>query len=171
MIKKLSLSFFLGTILLLNSCDSTGICTKPVTPKLMIGFSKLDNLGNPKDIDPPKDLKIYGIKDGVEIFIDGTEPQYLYPDLTQTDEDKRVALIFDVNRDSLTYIFKFDSGNDTLKMKYIRNNRYVNKDCGYKTVFNNVELEYYSTHVIDSIALLTETIDYDTEQHIQLFNK
>ena len=172
MIKKLSLIFFLGIILILNSCESTGICTEPVTPKLMIGFSNLDNLGNSKDVIPPDSLKIYGVKDGKDIIITGAKPQYLYPDLTQTDEDKRVALIFDVNRDSLTYIFKFDGDIfDTLKIKYTRSNHYINKNCGYKTIFHDVELKYYSEHAIDTIILLTENIDYDTEQHIKIFNK
>jgi len=172
MIKKLSLTFFFGIILLLSSCESTGICTEPVTPKLMIGFSELDNLGNPVDIIPPDNLKIYGTKNDIDIIIEGTEPQYLYPDFSQTDGDKHVALVFDVNRDNLTYIFKYDGDIfDTLKIKYTRNNRYINKNCGYKTIFHDVELEYYSEHAIDTVILLTETIDYDTEQHIKIFNK
>ena len=171
MIKKLSLAFFLGITFILNSCESTGICTEPVTPKLMIGFSENNSLGNPVDIVPPDNLKIYGTKDNKDIIIEGDEPQYLYPDLSQTDEDKRVALIFDVNRDNVTYIFKFEGGTDTLEIKYLRNNRYVNKNCGYKTIFHDVELKYYSTNVIDKVTLLTETIDYDTEQHIKIFNK
>ncbi len=158
-------------MLLLSGCESTGICTEPVTPKLMIGFSDFDNLGNPEDIDPPSDLKIYGTKDGTDIGT-SNEENFIFPGLTQTDENKRIALIFDVNRDSLTYIFKFEGDIfDTLRINYIRENRYINKNCGYKTVFQQVELDYYSTNAIDSIILLTENIEYDTEQHIKIFNK
>ena len=172
MIKKLSLSFFFGIILLLSSCESTGICTEPVTPKLMIGFSAIDNLGNPEDVIPPDNLKIYGTKDGKDIIGSTPETEFLYPSMSQTDENKRVALVFDVNRDSLTYIFKYDGDIfDTLKINYIRENNYINEDCGYKTAFHEVELKYYSTNAIDTIILLKESIVYDTEQHIKIFNK
>ena len=172
MIKKLSLTLFLGTLLILSGCESTGICTEPVTPKLMIGFSKLDNLGNPVNIAPPQDLKIYGNKDGKDIILSDPQLQYIYPNMSPANEDKLVALLFDVNRDSLKYILKFaEDIYDTLDIKYKRQNIYVNNDCGYKTTFSEVELKYYSTNTIDTIILLTENIEYDTEQHIQFYTE
>jgi len=172
MIKKLSLLFFLGIVLALSSCESTGICTEPITPKLMIGFSKNDNLGNPEDTNPPSGLKIYGTKDGIDIVGQSEDNQFIYPDMSQVDKDKRVALLFDVNRDTLTYIFKFNENtSDTLQISYSRENKYVSKDCGYKTIFHQVDLDHYSTNAIDTIILLTEEIEYDTEQHIKIFSK
>jgi len=172
MIKKLRLISIFGFIILLSSCESTGVCTEPITPKLMIGFTNYDNLGNVVNVDPPKDLKIYGNKDGKDIIGENPENEFLYPNINPADNNKLIPLIFDVNRDSLKYIFRF-AGDiyDTLDIKYTRKNTYVNNDCGYKSTFSNVELQYYSKNRIDSISLLTDKIDYDTEQHIQIFTK
>lgn len=172
MIKKLSLPLILGILISLSSCESTGVCTEPVTPNLMIGFAEIDGLGNPENVSPPSNLKIYGNKDGIDIIGTTAETEYLYPSLSQADENKLIPLLFDVNRDTLTYILKFDGDIfDTLKINYIRENIYINKNCGYKTVFQQVELNYYSTNVIDSLILLSDNIEYDTEQHIKIFNK
>ncbi|MCK5906799.1 MAG: hypothetical protein KAG37_04370 [Flavobacteriales bacterium] len=172
MIKKLSLPLLLGVVLILSSCESTGICTEPVTPKLRIGFSDVDHLGNTISVIPPEELKIYGNRDGKDIIGSSPENEFIYPNMSPADEDKLVSLIFDVNRDSLKYIYKFKGDiYDTLELKYIRQNIYINNDCGYKTTFSEVELKYYSTIAIDTIILLTENIEYDTEQHIQIFTK
>ena len=150
MIKKLSLPFIFGIILLLSSCESTGICTEPVTPKLMIGFSDFDNLGNPEDIEPPSDLKIYGTKDGTDIGT-SNEDNFIFPGLTETDENKRIALIFDVNRDSLTYIFKFEGDIfDTLRINYIRENRYINKKVEKKLISSTLCFVNISSNQINS---------------------
>ena len=172
MIKKLSLPLLFGLVLLLSSCESTGVCTEPVTPKLMMGFSNVDHLGNTISVIPPEELKIYGNREGKDIIGSTPENEFIYPNLSPADEDKLVALIFDVNRDSLKYIYKF-AGDiyDTLEIKYKRQNLYINNDCGYKTTFSEVELKHYSTNAIDTIILLTENIEYDTEQHLQIFTK
>jgi hypothetical protein len=172
MIKKLSLPLLLGFILMLSSCESTGVCTEPVTPKLMIGFSDVDHLGNTINVPPPENLKIYGNRDGKDIIGSTPESEYIYPSLFPANEDKLITLIFDVNRDSLKYIFNFDGNfSDTLEIKYKRQDVYINNDCGYKAIFSEVELKHYTTNAIDTIILLTENIEYDTEQHIQIFTK
>jgi len=172
MIKKLNLLSILGITLLLFSCESTGICTQPVTPKLMIGFSDLDVLGNPISVAPPGDLKIYGNKDGKDIIGQSPENEFIYPNMSPANEDKLISLLFDVNRDSIRYIFRFKGDiNDTLDVTYKRKNSYIDNNCGYKTTFSDVELKHYSTNAIDTIILLTENIEYDTEQHLQIFTK
>lgn len=172
MIKKLSLPLLFGFTLLLGACESTGVCTEPVTPKLMVGFSDIDHLGNTINVVPPEDLKIYGNRDGKDIIGSSPETEFIYPNLYPADENKLITLIFDVNRDSLKYIFRFAGDkNDTLELKYKRQDIYVNNDCGYKAIFSEVELKHYTTNTIDTIILLTENIEYDTEQHIQIFTK
>ena len=172
MIKKLSLLLLFGIIAILSSCESTGICTEPITPTLKVGFSDIDNLGNVILVSPPKDMKIYGNKDGGDIISENPENEYIYPNIFPASDEKIITLLFDVNRDSLMYIFLFESGlTDTLKLKYTRENHYVSKNCGYKTIFPNVELEYFSKNVIDSLVLLSDNIEFDNEQHIEIFTK
>ena len=176
MIKKFSALFLLGILLFLNSCESTGICTEPITPKFVIGFAGIDNLGNPIDIMPPNDLMIYGNRDGKDIIGSNPEYKYIFPNITQADPNTgKISLIFDVNKDELTYIFRFESFSpiifDTLKISYTRVNQYVSKNCGYKTIFNNVKIDYNSTNAIDKIILLSENIEYDVEKHLKIYLK
>jgi hypothetical protein len=171
MIKKLSIPFLFGFLVLLSSCESTGICTEPITPKFMVAFFAKDNLGNNVKVDPPKNLKIFGNRDGKDLIGGTPENEYIYPNLFQTDEAKRVTLLFDVNRDSLIYIFRYDGNiHDTLKLKYSRKNSYVSENCGYKTIFKNININY-TTNAIDTIILLSDNIEFDNEEHIEIFNK
>jgi|LGVF01.1.fsa_nt_gb hypothetical protein len=172
MTRKLSTIFLLGLITIISGCESTGICTEPVTPKLMVGFSADDNLGNEVNVTPPKDLKIYGNRDGKDIIGTTPETEFLYPNISQVNSDKLISLIFDVNRDSAKFIFKFEGDiYDTLKINYLRKQSFVNENCGYKSTFYDVDIKYYSTNKIDTIILLSQTIEYDTEQHIKIRNK
>ena len=67
-----------------------------------------------------KDLKIYGNRDGKDIIGTTPETEFLYPNISQVNSDKLISLIFDVNRDSAKFIFKFEGDiYDTLKINYL----------------------------------------------------
>jgi hypothetical protein len=172
--KNLFKTIFISAIILLASCDSTGLCTEPVTPKLQVGFAQLDELGNEKDISPSKFLYIYGIKDGNEIINENEDFKYLYPNIV-TVNNNRIGLILDVNRDESTYVFMYDDGDDqtlntfdTLKISYSRKQEFVNIECGHKSTFSNAQI-HFTTNNINKIELLTDKIDNDIEQHIKIF--
>lgn len=169
MIRKFFLTLLFGSLLTVYSCDNSGICTEPVTPKLMTGFFEKDNLNNEKSVAPPADLKIYGNKDGKNIIGDSDDTKYMYPNLVKTNEDLLLPLIFDTNEDSLTLIFNFEGDIiDTLELTYKRKQKFVNLDCGYKSIFYDVEINSYTENKIDTLILQTNYIEYDTEQHIKI---
>jgi len=184
MIKKLAILLFVITTATLNSCESTGICIEPVTPKLMIGFSANDELNNEESINPPDNLKIFGNRDGENIIVKGSIDDNtiiytnLYPSLTSVNSDKQIPLLFDVNRDSLTYILNFDYIDednkgiyDTLKLKYTRKQIFIGENCGYKSIFYDVLTPIFTNNKIENVILLSQTIEYDTEQHIKIYLK
>lgn len=178
MLKKAVKTSLLLIVLLLVRCTYTGICTEPITPKLIIGFTSLDKLNNEVEAPVPSGLRIQGSKDGENI--EGENGEYIYPDLMQADEKKQVSLFFDVNRDSIMYIFKFieekkgvdslpikTTIEDTLKLKYLRKQVFVNEDCGYKSIFYNVDIESTKNKILKA-KLLAKTIEYDNTQHIKI---
>lgn len=168
---------FIAYIILLaiinNSCDSTGLCTEPVTPKIQIGFVNLDILGNEEDINPPDNLIIYGNKDGQDIIGDTDADRYLYPSLTPIS-DKRIGLTLDVDRDNVIFIFGFNADDintvvyDTLQISYKRNPEFVSLECGHKTTFSNVLIDYTKNY-FSKIELITDQIDNEIEQHIKIY--
>ncbi|MCK5781750.1 MAG: hypothetical protein KAH10_04135 [Flavobacteriales bacterium] len=173
MIKKLTvvvIAFI--TIVGSSSCESTGICLDPVTPKLMLGFVDLDGLGNEEDISPPDSLLIYGNRDGKDIIgEENGKPIYLFPNQSQEDQKTNlIALIFDVNRDSLTYLFKIEGVIDTINIKYHRKQSFISQNCGYKSTFYDVEIKNFTTNLILK-ASIEQTIEYDTERHLKIILK
>ena len=181
---KIIVTLFIGLLL---ACDSTGICTNDVTPTLQLGFAGYDNLNNEVVINPPTGTLIFGFKDGKDVNglplyngsdKDSTKFYPLYPSIITANEKKLIPLLFDENRDELTYIMLFeeDATNgtfipDTISLSYTRIQSFVSPECGYKTVFDDVILEYYSKNKVDSVALLLDEIEYDIEQHIKIFIK
>ncbi len=75
-----------------------------------------------------------------------------------------------------TLIFKKVNGSfqyaDTVLLNYNPGYRFVSKACGYKMIFTetNIELHRGNTSWIDSIRLITNSIDNDTITHIKIYH-
>ncbi|MEN8138009.1 MAG: DUF6452 family protein [Bacteroidota bacterium] len=145
----------------------------------MIGFTSYNNLENEEIVSPPSGLLIYGYKDGKDMLGNPESeeyPEYIYPDMRQANENKLIPLIFDVNKDNLTYIFEFVTDeetkiHDTISLSYKRKQIFINQNCGYKSTFYEVKIESFTKNAIEEATLLTQTIEYDTEKHINILLK
>lgn len=122
----------------LSSCEKDDICDPdtPTTPRLVISFYDIDNPLNLKKV---SNLKVIGEgqPEGIIFNKSGTEiTKYL-----ANDSKISIPLRTDVN--TTTYTFILDSGNanpaatntDAIKFNYSRNNVYVSRACGFKTIF------------------------------------
>ena len=122
-----------------SSCEPDDICdpNTPTTPRMLIQFFDISNPSVQKNV---TDLKVIG--EGM------TEAVVLNP--SAVDETKyltsgnNILLPLKTDSDIVKYQFILNSRNknpllvntDNLEFKYTRENIYVSRACGFKTVFN-----------------------------------
>lgn len=164
---------------LLISCERDDICPEstPTTPRLIIDFYDVSIQENSKNV---FGLLVGGI--GNEFVLPGfnvvTTDNLVLP--LKTDEDTtQYALIQDYSiNDNGTPDDPSDDiqeGNqDIITIKYSREQVYVSRACGFKTIFKNVTLttEDDGDNWIKSKESLTDnqSVEDETETHFNLFH-
>ena len=155
----------LGCIIVLYNCERDDICSSatPTTPHLIIRFLDIDNQDASKTVN---DLTIFG--EGSEI------PIYNLADI----DSIALPLNFEGEGISTTTTFQFieDSANnpniDEIEITYIPEFVYVSRACGYKSIFNELQIRIVSD--TENWVLLSEiiytTVDNETEAHVYLFH-
>ncbi|MFV0564496.1 MAG: DUF6452 family protein [Flavobacteriaceae bacterium] len=154
------------------SCERDDICAESTstTPSLIIDLYNADNTENKKNV-----AGLYVIGIGQDEALSGYEivsvNQLVLPlrtdaDSTQYTLRKNTTLNDDGTIDTT-------SGNvDTLTIKYHRNELYVSRACGYKTIFENLSITIVedSDNWMKSRELLldTNTIENETETHFKI---
>ncbi|WP_431244860.1 DUF6452 family protein [Flavobacterium sp. P21] len=123
----------------LSSCEKDDICdpNTPTTPRLVIEFYDSNNQSVLK---PVTNLKVVG---------EGMSQGIIFNENASTDEAKqltnasKISIPLKTDADSTTYTFILDSGNenaatvntDKVTFYYSRQNLYVSRACGFKTIF------------------------------------
>lgn len=163
-----------------SSCEKDDICdaNTPTTPRLVIDFYNISNPSVKKNV---TNLKVIGegMKDGI-IFNPGSsgEEQYL-----TNGSSISIPLKTDVN--TTTYDFILNSGNpnptlidiDNVTFNYTRENVFVSRACGFKTLFTfvpNNPIIHKAVPVTKSkwmqfINIEKSNIDNENETHIKVF--
>ena len=156
-------------VLYLSSCEKDDICPEgtPTTPSLIIEFYNKDN----REI-----LKTINLEYFAEGFAD-----------VDTITSSRLELPLRVDADnvkwSMTYVYTPTTGNvirntDFMEFNYERNELYVSRACGYKTIFaldpdtDDTALTDSPTEDgfwISSFSVETLNIDNEDETHIKIF--
>jgi hypothetical protein len=122
-----------------SSCEPDDICdpTTPTTPRMLIQFFDINNPSVKKNV---TDLKVIG--EGM------TEGVILTPtavgDARYVTSSDNILLPLNTEADLVKYKFIINYANrnpllvneDNLEFKYTRENSYVSRACGFKTVFN-----------------------------------
>lgn len=178
--KKIVAAVFF-VVFFLASCEKDDICdpATPTTPRLILHFFDKNNISVSRRT---TNLKIIG--DG---FAD-TEPL-----LNRTGEatwnDTLVYLPLRVNENSTKYklILNADDNNatndrtDILEINYTRNDIYISRACGFKTVFNLGGNPLQDSFIINNIPntttgdwltdvqVIQSQINDENEAHIQIF--
>ncbi|MEN2412714.1 DUF6452 family protein [Flavobacterium mesophilum] len=120
----------------LSSCEKDDICdpNTPTTPRLVIEFYDANN-----QLKPVTNLKVIGegMPEGIIFNENATgEAKYL-------TNGSKISIPLKTDADSTTYTFILDSGNenpaavntDQVRFNYSRQNLYVSRACGFKTIF------------------------------------
>ena len=151
-----------------TNCEKDDLCdaATPTTSRLVIEFFDEANPTVAKNV---TNLKIYGK--------DRTDSIGVYNAVS------RILLPLNISQDSTTYKFVLNSGNpqavntDFLKVNYKRENIFVSRACGYKSVFNlnPVGAIERSDAVpadgiwMKTILVINRTIESENDTHIKVY--
>lgn len=148
-----------STILLLSlftilSCEKDDICIEPTTPSLVIRFYNNEIQTELKQIllDSVWEINLYGIEKYKNI---------------ETDS---IAIALDLNKNETTYILESNSVKDTITFNYNRSDIFVSRSCGYKTIFESLQIDSNTTNWIKNISINNIIIENDTAAHISIFH-
>jgi hypothetical protein len=136
--KKIKLILLTLCCISLLTCERDDLCpeTTPTTPSLVIGFFNNALPENPKTVN---DLYVIGLdNDNVLTGYSVVDVDELILPL-RTDTD--TTTFFLTNNTVLDDDGNITSGNtDTVTITYDRKDIYVSRACGYKTIYENVDV-------------------------------
>ncbi|PJJ08780.1 hypothetical protein CLU83_2081 [Flavobacterium sp. 1] len=122
-----------------SSCEPDDICdpTTPTTPRMLIQFFDFNNANVAKSV---TSLKVIGdgMNEGVVLSPSATG------NLKYVTNENSILLPLNTEADLVkyTFIINYDNKNpllvnkDNLEFKYTRQNIYVSRACGFKTIFD-----------------------------------
>lgn len=158
--------FLLLITITFSGCEKDDICIDETTPRLILEFYDISNPSNLKNV---VNLKIKGVGQT--------------DDLGTYNAVSKIELPLDITQDTTQYSLILNSTSSTganedfLQFNYVRQNVFVSRACGYKTVF---ELNAFPTGVIKTdaatpdgfwiqdINILTTNIETENETHIKI---
>lgn len=149
--------FLFITFFTLFSCENDSICIDPITPYLVIRFKDYE------DQSEYKKVQLDSVwADGKELFLENQSIDTL-------------AIPLDLNNDFTLYKFaalidEDTSKIDAIKFAYSRKDIFVGRSCGFKTNFENFEIESNTNNWIKEIEVLQTIIDNDTIEAITIFH-
>jgi hypothetical protein len=157
-----------------SSCEKDDICAEETTPRLIMEFYDVTNPTVKKNV---TSLKVTGYKtDNYTLLTDSLDTfsgvSKIELPLRITEDVTKYSLILNSTSTSVL------PNEDLLQFKYTRQNVYVSRACGYKTIFtlnNSPNGVIRTDNVIpesfwmQNINIQTTNIDTENEVHIKVF--
>lgn len=146
-----------------SACEKDDICLSPTTPKLILRFY---DAANPAELKPVINLSIWA------------EGKDSIPNYRSVDVDS-VAIPLNTNAAQTIYHLKINNttGNtadnqyDKITISYTAEEVFVSRSCGFKMIFNSVQIATTNMGWIQSFTPNTlTTIDNETTAHVQIFH-
>ncbi len=143
------------------SCERDDLCSDvPITPLLILTFDGEDNAGVQANV---PFLQITSTKNNNTFF---AAP-------TTTDS---IAIPLDITLDNTQYIFTRNSGDantdnilsDTITFFYNRRNEFVNRACGFRTIYSNLDTERETNNWITNSQIINSEVNDQLNAHIRL---
>ncbi|WP_293871894.1 DUF6452 family protein [Flavobacterium sp.] len=168
----------LSLAILCSNCEKDDVCTDETTPRLVLEFYDISNPANVKNV---LNLKVKGV--GASDFI------VFNKSLSQTDGTRylfngsKLQLPLNISQDLTQYSLILNStvlipDEDLLQFNYIRQNIFVSRACGYKTIFElnaspngviKTDSAVPTGYWIKDINILTSNIVTENETHIKIY--
>lgn len=136
----------------LINCEKDDICIEATTPKLIIVFYN--------DSIPADKKKV----DSLTVWAEGKANIY------ENKSIDSITIPLDLAKNSSLYQFKSGALIDTINFTYDRKDIFVSRSCGYKTTFENLQIESRSANWIKNDTLKNTTIDNETAIHLTIFH-
>ncbi len=135
------------------SCEKDDICLDSTTPNLIIQF--YDN-ENPTEL---KSLK------GMYVWAVGKDTLDNYNNVTLDS----IAIPLNLSENITKYVIETNSIKDTIEFNYFRNDIFISRSCGYKTIFENTEIVKHTLNWIKDYTIINATIENETAAHINIY--
>jgi hypothetical protein len=81
-----------------------------------------------------------------------------------------IAIPLNLTENTTKYIIENNSVKDTIAFSYSRNDVFVSRSCGYKTVFDNLQITDNTNNWIKSITINNTTITDEKAAHISIYH-
>lgn len=149
---KKYITIIIIAILSFISCEQDSICIDATTPNLVIRFYDFDNPSETKSV----------LLDSV-----WAEDKGLYfKNVTQDS----IAIPLDLNKNFTLYNLGANDLVDQIKFNYNRKDIFVGRSCGYKTIYEELNIETATSNWIKEIEIINTIIDNDTAAQVYIFH-
>lgn len=149
--KKYGLLLLLCCLTFLN-CEKDDICVESTTPNLILRFYDFQNDSIVKQVS--------------SLTVWAKEKSELY---SKKPLDS-IAIPLDISNDNTTYLLTSGTITDTIQFSYDRKDVFVSRTCGYKTIFENIQIESNTGNWIKQIEIINPIIENETASHIHLLH-
>lgn len=147
-------------------CEKDEICLEEITPKLIIRFYDIENPNEYKQVSKIN-VQIEGVE-GDYFNVSTTTDSIAIP-IKVTEDITRFKLIINQNDADDT-----NDNTDIFDLNYIREDIFISRSCGYKTVFNEVttKLNTDSDNWIKKIETVAnpQNILNQKSNHVKIFH-
>ena len=133
------------------SCEKDDICIDATTPNLIIRF--YDNTDKTVLKSVPS-LYVWAVdKDSTQINV----------------SVDTLVIPLNTMQDLSNYKFSSNSIIDDITLTYTRNDEFVSRSCGYKTIFDNLSITTTSNWILDS-EIINSTVNNETSAHLYIYH-
>ena len=143
------------SLILILSCEKDDICLEDTTPNLVLKFYDIENDTLVKSV------LIDSIREINNVLID---------DYTNVTFDSIISIPLNLNEYKTTYLISSGGTSDTIYFSYDRNDEFVSRSCGYRTIFENFDIDSITNNWIKSYNINNTIIDNDTTAHINIYH-
>lgn len=151
---KKHITLLVLAFVLIISCEKDDICLEDTTPNLVLKFYDFENDTLAKSV----------VIDSIRVI-----DKELIEDYTATTLDS-ILIQLDVNAYKTTYQISSGGTSDTIYFSYDKNDVFVSRSCGYKTIFENLAIDSITNNWIKLYNINNTIIDNDTTAHINIYH-
>lgn len=151
--KLLSLLF---VIIAIYSCEKDDFCLEETTPKLIIRFLDFTDQSSFKEIT-------------LESISADALGSYTGGNVTSQTDSIAIPLNYLANQTTY-FIKKENEATEELEISYARENVFLSRSCGFKTDFNNLNVNQLTNHWIQQIQIQNSSVNNEQDAHLYIFH-